>query len=126
MTLRGKKNQNIKQVLHDLRLKSFLEIEEDSGGNFACGKEGLQRLGTSGAWGYHSNTVSSISALVKMYFLQSYSQGLHFNIQQVILMLEVQKSYFEKYRLKGKGREIRKESIMCRCQTLCQKSSTQR
>lgn len=50
MTLRGKRNQNIKQVLHDLRLKSFLEIEEDPpGGNFACGKEGLQRLGTSGA-----------------------------------------------------------------------------
>ena len=28
-------------------------------------------------------------------------------------MLEVQKSYFEKYWLKGKGREIRKKNLLC-------------
>lgn len=54
--------------------------------------------------GIRASILNTISALVNIYFLQSYFQGLHFNIQQVILMLETQKSNFEKYWHKGKGR----------------------
>lgn len=63
--------------------------------------------------GIRASILNTISALVNIYFLQSYFQGLHFNIQQVILMLETQKSNFEKYWHKGKGRGNFKKNLLC-------------
>ena len=67
----------------DLAAAAAVDTEEDhSSGNFAYGIKWWWRRGTSEAWVYQSITASLILALAKMYFLRSYSQELHFNIQR--------------------------------------------